>query len=82
LEQTIDAWTATGSGLLNATDASLSSQIARLEKRATGMESRLELRRTALLHQFAAMEAMVGKFQMQAGSLGTQLSGIRSAFSS
>lgn len=62
----------TNTGMVDTKSVALTERVARLQSRIASIESRLDHRRTALLAQFAQMEATIGSLQRQSSFLGSQ----------
>lgn len=68
-ERLLDAMVESNTGTVAKRDTSLSLTIVRLEERAERLDARLDVRREALLKQFARMEVSISSFQNQAKSV-------------
>lgn len=69
VENALDTLLAANTGTLASREASLSGRIDALERHATTLEQRLEIKRANLLKQFIAMEASVSRLRQQSTSI-------------
>ncbi len=73
MTQVTDLLTRSGDGTIALQQESITTSIGSLERRVADAESRLELRREAMLTQFAAMEAALARMQSQGNWLSQQV---------
>ncbi|HEX5579929.1 MAG TPA: flagellar filament capping protein FliD, partial [Gemmatimonadaceae bacterium] len=73
-----DILTRSGDGTIAMQQDSISTSITSLERRVSDAESRLELRREAMLRQFASMEAALARMQSQGNWLTQQVGSLPS----
>lgn len=73
-----DILTRSGDGTIAMQQDSISTSISSLERRVSDAESRLELRREAMLRQFASMEAALARMQSQGNWLTQQVGSLPS----
>jgi len=71
VEQLVDRYIDSSSGVLTARRNGLDDQIKLQNSRITAMNERLERRRTSLQRQFTAMEVAIAKMQTQQSALGS-----------
>lgn len=76
MSQVTDLLTRSEDGVLATQQDSIASTISSLERRADDAQARIELRREAMLKQFAAMEAALSRMQSQGNWLTQQINSL------
>lgn len=79
MKQATDAILRTGDGVVAAQTTSIEASVTRLEARVENAEQLIERRREALIRQFTAMEAALGRMQAQGSWLTQQLSALNTS---